>query len=167
MDKCLWRFGRNLRDVLTLFDYFEKDCGVGLISIQEQFDTTTAMGRFVRNVLTAMYELEREVIRERILAGKAEKRVKAKEKGQRAYIEDRPPYGWDAVDGELVVNKTEQTIRRRIKRLYESGKSYSEIARALNEKGVLSKSNGKWCQVTVRDAMKNSRISYDAAYRAL
>lgn len=150
--KSISRFGRNLRDLLDLFDYFEKDCGVGLVSLQEQFDTTSSAGRLMRNVLAAVFEFEREMIRDRILDGKAEKRAK---EGKRAYTGGRPPYGWDARDGKLVINKREQTVRRRIKRLRKAGKTLEEIAETLNSDGIPSKSGGKWFKATVKQILES------------
>ncbi|MHA1632592.1 MAG: recombinase family protein [Candidatus Freyarchaeota archaeon] len=149
--KSISRFGRNLKDLLELFDYFEQDCSVGLVSLQEQFDTTTPAGRLMRNVLAAVFEFEREMIRERILAGKAEKKAK---EGRRAYTGGRPPYGWDAVDGKLVRNEREQTVRRRIKRLYKGGRSLSEIARILNSEGIPPKTGSKWSHVAVKNVVE-------------
>ncbi len=152
--KSLSRFGRNLKDLLNLFDYFEGSCSVGLVSLQEQFDTTTPAGRLMRNVLASVFEFEREMTRDRILTGKAEKKATG---GRGAYTGGRPPYGWDAVDRNLVVNKAEQTMRRRMKRLYEGGKSLYEIAKMLNAEGVPTKSGGKWYHFTVQNAIASRK----------
>lgn len=149
--KSISRFGRNTKDILGLFEYFEEECKVGLVSLQEQFDTSTPTGCFMRTVFSAMYQLERDMIRERILAGKAEKGVK---EGKRAYIGGEPRYGWMAVDGKLVVNREEQTIRKRIKRLYRGGKRLTEIVKILNAEGIPSKRGKKWSHVAVRNIVK-------------
>ncbi|RMA40897.1 recombinase family protein [Rhodophyticola porphyridii] len=65
------RLGRSLRHLIDLNDeltargcYFE--------SLTEKIDTSSAMGKFVFHILGAVAELEREIIRERTLAGMAE-----------------------------------------------------------------------------------------------
>ena len=146
--KSLSRFGRSIRDLLELFDFFERDCKVALVSLTENFDTGNPAGRLMRNILAAFYEFERDMTRERLEAGKAEKKA---EEGKGAYTEGRPPYGWEAVDGKLVINKAEQTVRRRIKRLYKGGKNFSHIAQILNAEGIPPKTGKKWSDVAVRN----------------
>lgn len=66
------RLGRNLKDLFTICDQLET-LGVGVVSIQERFDTTTPIGRMLRNQLGSFAQFEREIIVERIKAGLAEK----------------------------------------------------------------------------------------------
>ena len=93
----------------------------------------------MRDVLAAVFEFEREMIRDRILAGKVEKETK---EGRRAYTGGRSPYGWDAIDGKLVTNRAEQTTNLRIKRLYKGGKSYNGTATFLNSEDGSSEKRG-------------------------
>ena len=67
----VWRFDRlscDVRQFLSLVAELES-VGVGLVSHEEVFDSTTPMGRFTLTMFAALAELEREVIRERIRAG--------------------------------------------------------------------------------------------------
>jgi len=57
------RLGRNSREVLMLFDEFERR-GVQIYSLHEQYDSTTPHGRFMRLILVGLAELERENIAE-------------------------------------------------------------------------------------------------------
>ena len=63
------RFGRNARDILNLFHEFES-MGVSLVSIDEQFDTSTSMGKVVRTMLAAFAELDRDQTVEKLAGGK-------------------------------------------------------------------------------------------------
>ena len=62
------RFARSTRHLLTALDEF-RSCGVEFISLREQIDTTTPIGKAVFTIVAAVAELERDLIRERVQAG--------------------------------------------------------------------------------------------------
>jgi DNA invertase Pin-like site-specific DNA recombinase len=62
------RLGRSLRDLIDQVQLLEQR-GVGLVSITEALDTTTASGRLTFHIFGALAEFERELIRERTHAG--------------------------------------------------------------------------------------------------
>jgi DNA invertase Pin-like site-specific DNA recombinase len=62
------RLGRSLRHLIELIQMFN-DRGIGFKSIQENIDTTTASGKLFLHIFGALAEFERELIRERTLAG--------------------------------------------------------------------------------------------------
>ena len=62
------RLGRSLSDLLSIVEYL-KDRGAHFLSIQDGFDTSTASGKMVFSVIGAMAEYERNLIRERTMAG--------------------------------------------------------------------------------------------------
>ena len=65
------RMGRSLRHLIEVNEVLEAR-GAKFESLTEKIDTSTAMGNFVFQILGAVAELEREIIRERTLAGMAE-----------------------------------------------------------------------------------------------
>ena len=65
------RLGRSLKHLIELNEGLMTR-GVFFESLNEKIDTSTAMGKFVFHILGAVAELEREIIRERTLAGMAE-----------------------------------------------------------------------------------------------
>jgi len=67
------RLTRSVRDLHQLMQ-LSADTGVGIVSVTENLDTTSAAGRLMVNVLAAMAEWEREVIAERTTAALAVKR---------------------------------------------------------------------------------------------
>jgi DNA invertase Pin-like site-specific DNA recombinase len=67
----VWRFDRLSRSVphfLQIVDEL-RQLGIEFVSLEQSFDTTTAMGKFTLTMFAALAELEREVIRERVQAG--------------------------------------------------------------------------------------------------
>ena len=67
----VWRFDRFARSVRQLVNALEEFRGLGIdfLSHQEAVDTSTPMGKVMFTVIAAMAELERSVIRERVIAG--------------------------------------------------------------------------------------------------
>jgi DNA invertase Pin-like site-specific DNA recombinase len=67
----IWRFDRLSRSVPHFLQIVNelRQLGIELVSYEQNFDTTTAMGNFTLTMFAALAELEREVIRERVQAG--------------------------------------------------------------------------------------------------
>src|SRR5690242_2690521 len=67
----VWRFDRFARSVKQLVLALEEfhSLGIDFVSHQEALDTSTAMGKAMFTIIAAMAELERSVIRERVVAG--------------------------------------------------------------------------------------------------
>jgi DNA invertase Pin-like site-specific DNA recombinase len=68
---AVWRFDRFARSTAHLLEALEacRQAGVDFVSLREQFDTTTPMGKAMFTVTAAVAELERDLIRERVRAG--------------------------------------------------------------------------------------------------
>ncbi|WP_314062327.1 recombinase family protein [uncultured Vagococcus sp.] len=62
------RLARNTKQLLQLADFFESQ-QINFVSIENNIDTSTAMGRFFFTVMGAFAEMEAELIRERVMAG--------------------------------------------------------------------------------------------------
>ena len=67
----VWRFDRFARSVKHLVTGLEsfRSLNVGFVSLQEQFDTSTPIGQAMVAIIGAMAQLERDIIRERVIAG--------------------------------------------------------------------------------------------------
>jgi DNA invertase Pin-like site-specific DNA recombinase len=75
------RLGRSLRHLVTLVaDLGERD--IGFRSLTENIDTTTAGGRLIFHVMAALAEFEREIIKERSIAGVAAARARGRKPGR-------------------------------------------------------------------------------------
>ena len=75
------RMSRNLKDLIELIKYFE-DKGVGVKSITENIDTTTPSGKLIFHIFGSMAEFERDIIRERTMAGLAAARARGRRGGR-------------------------------------------------------------------------------------
>ena len=62
------RLGRSLKHLIETINHLQSN-GVGFVSLQESIDTTTSGGKLVFHVFGALAEFERELIRDRTLAG--------------------------------------------------------------------------------------------------
>ncbi len=98
------RLTRSLADFSKTVEVFECQ-GVSFVSVTQQFNTTTSMGRLMLNVLLSFAQFEREVTGERI----RDKIAASKRKG--IWMGGVPPLGYDVVARKLVINEAEATIR--------------------------------------------------------
>jgi site-specific DNA recombinase len=93
------RLTRSLADFAKLIELFETH-GVSFVSVTQQFNTTTSMGRLMLNVLLSFAQFEREVTGERI----RDKIAASKKKGM--WMGGTPPLGYDVKDRKLLVNES-------------------------------------------------------------
>jgi DNA invertase Pin-like site-specific DNA recombinase len=75
------RLSRSLRDLITTLDEFGH-LGIDFISYDNQLDTSSPSGKLVFNIIGAVAEFERDIIRERVRAGLANARIKGKKLGR-------------------------------------------------------------------------------------
>ena len=76
------RLGRSLKHLLEMTSDLEKK-GVGLISLNDPIDTTTAQGRLIFNIFACLSEFERDLIRERTKSGLEAARARGRKGGRR------------------------------------------------------------------------------------
>jgi site-specific DNA recombinase len=101
------RLTRSLADFAKLVELFETH-GVSFVSVTQQFNTTTSMGRLTLNVLLSFAQFEREVAGERI----RDKFAASRRKGM--WMGGTIPLGYDVKDRKLIVNEAEAEIVRLI-----------------------------------------------------
>jgi DNA invertase Pin-like site-specific DNA recombinase len=116
------RLTRSLADFAKIVDVFDAH-GVSFVSITQQFNTTTSMGRLTLNMLLSFAQFEREVTGERI----RDKIAASKQKGM--WMGGFPPLGYDVNDRKLVVNEAEAETVRHIFRRYAALGSVREPIR--------------------------------------
>src|SRR6195256_2590561 len=106
------RLTRSLADFAKLVETFDAH-GVSFVSVTQQFNTTTSMGRLTLNVLLSFAQFEREVTSERI----RDKVAASKRKGM--WMGGLVPLGYDVRDRHRVINEAEAAIVREIFRRYQ------------------------------------------------
>jgi site-specific DNA recombinase len=126
------RLTRSLADFAKLVELFEEH-GTSFVSVTQQFNTTTSMGRLTLNVLLSFAQFEREVAGERI----RDKFAASRRKGM--WMGGTIPLGYDVKDRKLVVNETEAETVRLIFRRYLAVGCVSKLQIDLYRKGVRSK----------------------------
>ncbi|MGH6825404.1 recombinase family protein [Methyloceanibacter sp.] len=99
------RLTRSLFDFAKIVEAFDAR-GVSFVSVTQQFNTTTSMGRLTLNVLLSFAQFEREVTSERI----RDKIAASKQKGM--WMGGAVPLGYDAINRKLRMNEKEaKTVR--------------------------------------------------------
>jgi DNA invertase Pin-like site-specific DNA recombinase len=126
------RFTRSLADFAKLTELFEAH-DTSFVSVTQQFNTSTLMGRLTLNVLLSFAQFEREVAGERI----RDKIALSKRRGM--WMGGLPPLGYDGIDHQLVVNDAEAETVRFIFQKYLQIGSINDLKRALDAAGIVSK----------------------------
>lgn len=145
------RLSRSQKDTICLLEdvFLPNNCN--FISINESFDTSTPFGRAVIGILSVFAQLERENIKERTVDGRVA-RAKAGLYSGNAHI----IYGYNYVNGRLVVNPHEAIQVKKIFELYNKGMS---MWRILNYMAEHYPAGNKW-----RNEMTIRRILFNVTY---
>jgi DNA invertase Pin-like site-specific DNA recombinase len=144
------RFARSAVDALTSIRRLT-DAGARLVSVEDNFDGSTPMGRFAIGILTLIAELELERIK-----GSWEIAVRqAVERG--VHISARTPTGYTRQkDGRLLRAEPAASILAEAFRKRAAGASWAELARFLEESEVYPPSGNKhWSKFGVSGLIKN------------
>src|SRR5438034_3344413 len=126
------RLTRSLADFARLVEIFDAQ-GVSFVSVTQQFNTTSSMGRLTLNVLLSFAQFEREVTGERI----RDKISASKRKGM--WMGGNLPLGYDVQDRQLVINETEAETVRYIFRRYAELGTVSALQADLKQRAIVSK----------------------------
>src|SRR5262245_29276039 len=126
------RLTRSLVDFAKLVELFDQH-NVSFVSVTQQFNTTTSMGRLTLNVLLSFAQFEREVTSERI----RDKIAASKRKG--LWVGGMAPLGYDTKDRRITVNKVEAERVRTIFRSYLKLGSLNLLMADLRKRGFVTK----------------------------
>ncbi len=122
----------------------------GFTSMTEALDTSTAMGRFVVDIIQRIAQLESEQIGERVYIG-----MEQKAKSNSGPLGFNIPFGYDYVAGKLLVNSKEAAIVETIYELYLGGSSMKGVADYLNSKSISTKMGRTWGSQTISVILRN------------
>src|SRR3954466_11740296 len=126
------RLTRSLADFAKLVELFDQH-NVSFVSVTQQFNTTTSMGRLTLNVLLSFAQFEREVTSERI----RDKIAASKRKG--LWVGGMVPLGYDTKDRKISVNEPEAELVRTIFRRYLKLGSINLLVADLRKSGLITK----------------------------
>ena len=131
------RLSRSLCDFADLSRSFEK-WNVAFVSVTQEINTNTSAGRMMLNILMTFAQFEREMISTRVKDKMAATRKKGK------WVGGGIPLGYQLIDKKLYVNKETAPIVRRIFRRYIEIQSPKQIAKELNDDGVMFRRGYRW-----------------------
>lgn len=128
------RLSRSLLDFARIMELFDKH-SVSFVSVTQQFNTTSSMGRLTLNILLSFAQFEREIISERT----RDKMSAARRKGK--WVGGMPVLGYD-VDpkgGRLIVNEVEASQVRTIYQLYLEHEAMIPVVQELERRAWRTK----------------------------
>src|SRR4030088_3356128 len=126
------RLTRSLADFAKLVELFDQH-NVSFVSVTQQFNTTTSMGRLTLNVLLSFAQFEREVTSERL----RDKIGASKRKG--LWVGGMVPLGYDTKDRKITINKAEADRVRAIFQIYLKLGSLNLLMAELHKQGIVTK----------------------------
>ena len=126
------RLTRSLADFAKLVELFDQH-NVSFVSVTQQFNTTTSMGRLTLNVLLSFAQFEREVTSERI----RDKIAASKRKG--LWVGGMAPLGYDTKDRRITINEPEAETVTTIFRSYLKLGSLNLLMADLRKRGIVTK----------------------------
>lgn len=146
------RLGRSTKHLLEMYDVFDRE-RVALVSLREEIDTSTPVGRLLRTVLSAVAEFERDLGRERTSAGIGSRARTGQPWGE-------PAYGYTkGAAGRWIAEPAETAIVRRIYAEYvDRGGTYSGVAQWLNAEGIKSRRGGRWTPTVVKRLLTSRHV---------
>ena len=153
------RISRNIIDFATMSEEL-KQLGVTFVSKNEQFDTSTAMGEAMLQIIMIFAQFERKQTSERVTAVM----LSRAEIGQ--WNGGRIPYGYSYDKEEKVfsLHPTEYKVYNMICDLYEQYQSTLYVSRRLNELGLRTRRNTEWSATTVHKILSNIFYTGDYLY---
>jgi site-specific DNA recombinase len=132
------RLTRSVKDLCELLERFERR-SVALISVAESLDTSSAAGRLVLNIMTAVSQWEREAIGERTRDAMNHKRTNGERVGNIRF-----GYRLGADGKHLEPDPAEQAVLEEIRQLRTNGHTLRGIAAAVNRRGLRTRRGAAW-----------------------
>lgn len=153
------RISRNLVDFSVMYDEFKK-YRVTFISLNEQFDTSSAIGEAVLKIILVFAELERKLTSERVTGVMIDRAISGKWNGARM------PFGWkwnpETQFPEHDPVESEQA--RTLYRVYDETHSTAKVRDFCYDNDIQTKRGGKWTTTTILNFLKNPMNKGDYRY---
>jgi site-specific DNA recombinase len=130
--------------------------GAEWATVEEKFDTSTAMGRAMLQIVLTFSQLEREMTGERTSAALAEKKTRRERLGT-------TPLGFRTINGILNEDSAEMATVNRARDLRTKGYTLQAICDTLTAEGHRTKRNGTWLPNSVRRLLQTRYVETLAA----
>lgn len=152
------RLSRRQRETIAFIEDYILVENVTLASLHESLDTSTPVGLCIIGVLSSFAQLESDNIVTRTKMGRD---AKARSGG---YAGGKPPLGYKAVEGELVVVPEEAEIVRLVFKMRAEGKTLIGITDELNRLGYRTKKGNEFRHSAVQTILGNEK-TYRGRYK--
>lgn len=153
------RVSRNLVDFSLMYDEFKK-YRVTFISLNEQFDTSSAIGEAVLKIILVFAELERKLTSERVTDVMIGRAMSGKWNGARV------PFGWKWNKEKEIPehDPVEAELARTLYRVYDATHSTSKVRDYCYDNDIQTKRGGKWTTTTICNFLRNPMNKGDYRY---
>ncbi|WP_259424800.1 recombinase family protein [Bacillus velezensis] len=148
------RLVRNHLDLLKIVDQLNK-YNVAFKSCSEAFDTSTASGKLMMNVLASIGEFERETIVENVKMGMKQRAKSGKWNGGIVLGYRSTKYGNDKEKSKLEIVEDEAEIVKMIFELYASGRGLKSLVNHINQLGYKTKKGNMFAVATIKQVLQN------------
>ncbi len=145
------RVARSTKDMLSIGDLITKK-RADMVSVIEDFDTTSASGKLMFQMLAVLAEFERNLVGERTAS------VLQNKKANRQVYTNQTPYGFKAVNGRLEQVKQEVKVVAEIQQARANGQTLQAIADNLNSRGIPTKTNKQWQPATIHLLLQRTAL---------
>lgn len=142
------RLTRSLMDFAKMVEVFDKH-SASFVSITQQFNTTTSMGRLTLNVLLSFAQFEREVTGERI----RDKIAASKKKGM--WVGGTPPLGYLLKERKLIINQIQAEKVRHIFQKYIELKNVDRLRLYLKSNEIMTKNGNNFSKGSLYHLLSN------------
>lgn len=157
LTKSISRFSRNALDCLEIVRRLI-DLNIFIEFEKENINTQTMDGELMLSILSSLAESESRSLSQNTKWG-IEKRFQ-----DGTYKIGYPPFGYDWLDGAMVINKEQAVVVKDIFADILKGTSTGDIAEKLNQQGVTTKRRKTWHGTTIRGIIKNEKYIGDALF---
>lgn len=143
------RLSRSQLDTLYLIEKVFLQNGCDFVSMTENFNTDSAFGKAMLGLMAVFAQLERDMIKERLIMGKDARAKEGKWTGS------RPPMGYDYINGLLEVNEYEAMQIRELFQLCVDGVPFNRIETIFRDKGYRQKNGNQWTLWSLKYMLEN------------
>lgn len=144
----LSRLGRSMKDILQIVEECEKN-NVSFYSVSEHLGIDSDMHKLMLNIMGSLGEYERAILKDNIRLSSSNKANEGQSVG------GQTPYGYDRIDGNLIINQHESRIVKEIYQMYSQGMNYTAIAKTLNDKHEVTKLGKPHSKDSISYILKN------------